>query len=73
MFWWLWMLELDKEVFDVALHADVTLFVNVVPLDVNSRKFITCHVTLYSVVFFEEMQQVIEVLQANVLHPKVIH
>jgi len=67
------MIELDEEVFDVASHANATAFVSVVPLDVNSSKFITCHVTLYSVVIFEEMQQVIEVLQAIVLHPKVIH
>ncbi len=49
------MLELDKEVFDVALYANATAFVNVVPLDVDPGKLVPCHVALYSVVLLEEI------------------
>ena len=67
------MLEFDKEIVYVAWNADVTAPVSVVPFDVYSCKFVTRHVALHSVVFFEEMKQVIEVLPADVLHPIVIH
>ena len=67
------MLEFYKEIVYVAWHADATAPVNVVPFDVNSSKFVPRHVALYSVVFFEEIQQVVEVFKANVLLPKVIH
>ena len=55
------MLELDKEVFDIASHANATAFVGVVPFNVDSRKSVPRHVDLYSVVLFEEIQQVVEV------------
>ena len=67
------MLELEKEIVDVAWHANVTAPVNVVPFDVYSCKFVPSHVALYAVVLFEEIQQVIEVFQADILNPKVVH
>ena len=67
------MLEFDLEIVNVAWHADATAPVNVVPFDVYSRKFVPRHVALYSVVFFDEIQQVVEVLKADLLHSKVIH
>jgi hypothetical protein len=67
------MIELDEEVFDVALHANVTAFVDVVPFDVDPSKFIPCHVALNSVVFFEDIQQVVEVFKANILHTKIVY
>ena len=72
-FAWLWMLESDKEFVNAAWHADATAPVNIIPFDVYSSKFVPRHVALYSVVFFEEIQQVVEVFKADVLHPKVIH
>ena len=39
-FWQPWMLKLDEKVFDVALHANSTAFVDVVPFDVHARKFV---------------------------------
>ncbi len=71
-FWRLWVLELDKEVLNVALHANATAFVDVVPLDVDSGKLIPCHVALYSVVLLEEIQQVVEMFNAHILHTKVV-
>ena len=66
------MLEFDKEIVYVAWHADATAPVNIVPFDVDSSKFVPRHVALYSVVLFEEIQQVVEVFKADILHPKVI-
>ena len=34
------MVELDEEIFDVASHAGAAAFVNVVPFDVHSSKFV---------------------------------
>ena len=67
------MLELDEKFFNVALHTHATSPVHVVHLDVDSCKLVACHVALHSVVFFEEMQEVVEMLQADILHAKVIH
>ena len=67
------MLEFYKEIVDVAWHANATAPVNVVPFDVYSCKFVPRHVALYTVVLFEEIHQVIEVFQADVLNPKVVH
>ncbi len=69
----LWVLELGKEVINVASHANATAFVDVVPLDVDSGKLIPCHVALYSVVLLEEIQQVVEMFNANVFDTKVVH
>ena len=67
------MIELDEEVFDVALHANATAFVDVVPFDVNPSKFVPCHWALNSVVFFEDIQQVVEVFQDNILDTKIVN
>ena len=67
------MLEFYKEIVDVAGHSDATAPINIIPFDVYSRKKSPRHVALYSMVFFEEIQQVIEVFKTDVLHPKVIH
>jgi hypothetical protein len=66
------MLEFDEEIIDVAWHADETAPVHVVPFDVDSCKLVPRHVELHSVVFFEEILQVVEVFKADVLHPKVV-
>jgi hypothetical protein len=56
------MLELGEKVFNVASHANAAAFVDVVPFDVDPSELVPCHVALYSVVLFEEIQQVVEVL-----------
>ena len=72
-FWRLWVLELGKEVLNVALHANATAFVDVVPLDVDLGKLVPCHVALYSVVLLEEIQKVVKMFNAHILHTKVVH
>ena len=72
-FAWLWMFEFEKEIVDVAWHDDATAPINVVPFDIKSCKLVPRHVELHSMVFFEEILQVVEVFKADVLHPKVVH
>ena len=67
------MLELGEKISNVASHANATAFVDVVPFDVDPSKFVPCHVALNSVVFFEDIQQVVEVFQANIFHTKVVY
>ena len=67
------MIDLDEEVFDVALHANATAFVDVVSFDVDPSKLVPCHVALVSVVFFEDIQQVVEVFEANILDTKIVY
>ena len=67
------MLEFDEEIINVAWHADATAPVHVVPFDVDSFELVPRHVELHSVVFFEEILQVVDVFKANVLCPKVVH
>ncbi len=43
------------------------------PLDGNADKFVSGHVTLHTVEFFKELQQKVEVFNANVFVTKVIH
>jgi hypothetical protein len=67
------VIEFYEEVVNVAQHADSTVPVNVVPLDVYACKLVLFYVKLYSVVFFEEVQHVVEVFYANIFNPKVIN
>ena len=39
-FWRLWVLELGKEVLNVASHANATAFVDIIPFDVDSGKLV---------------------------------
>ena len=65
------MLEFDEEILDVALHADATAPVHVVPFDVDSCELVPRHVELHSVVFFEEILQVVEVFKDAYSIPKL--
>ncbi len=42
-------------------------------MDGNAGKFVTGHVTLYTVEFFKYHQQKVEMFNANVFNTKVIH
>ena len=43
-----------------------------VPLDVDARNFVARHVGLDLVVFFQEPEEMVEILYANVLNAKVV-
>jgi hypothetical protein len=57
----------------IAGHTDATLVGCVVPLDVNTRKFVASHVILDPMEYLENIAEMVEVFYPNILHPKVIN
>jgi hypothetical protein len=51
----------------------VAAFARIIPLDGNASKFVSGHVILHTVEFFKMLQQKVEMFNANVFDPKVIH
>jgi hypothetical protein len=66
------MLELGKYVVDVPRYAESAASGQVIPLDGDASKFVAGHVELDAMVFLEEIQEEIKVLDANVFDTKVI-
>jgi hypothetical protein len=69
---WRGVFEFDEESVDVPRHADTAASASVVPFDVNASKFVTSHVVLHSMKFFEEVKEMVEVFNTHVFHTKVI-
>jgi hypothetical protein len=67
------MVKLDEKVLDVARHTDTTLAGCVVPLDVNTHKFVAGHVELDPMELLENIAEMVEVFYPKRLHPKVIN
>ncbi len=67
------MFKLYEKVLNVARHTDASLAGCVVPLDVNTRKFVAIHVELYPVELLESIAEMVEVFYPNILHSKVIN
>jgi hypothetical protein len=62
-----------EKVLNVARHTDTTLVGYVVPFDINTRKFVSGHVELDPMKLLENIEEMVEVLYPNILHPKVIN
>ena len=67
------MLEFYKQIFDVPIHADAASFARIVPFDVNTRKLVSSHVELDPMIFFEKIEEVVEVVDPDIFDPKVVH
>ncbi len=67
------MLELDEQGFDVSFHADAAALTSIVPLDIDASKLVPSYVKLNSMIFFEKIQEVVEVFDPNIFDTKVIH
>jgi hypothetical protein len=67
------MFELDEQGFDVALHADAATPASIIPFDIDTRKPVSRHVELNSVIFFEKIKEMVEVFYPNIFDTKVIH
>ncbi len=67
------MFKFDEKVLDVAGHTDMTPAGCVVPLDVNTRKFVAGHVELDPMALLENIVGMVKVFCPNILHPKVIN
>ncbi len=55
------MFKLDEKVLDVARHTDATPAGHIVPLDVNTCKFVTGHVELDPMELLENIAEMVEV------------
>ncbi len=67
------MFKFDEKVLDEAGHTDTTPAGCVVPLDVNTRKFVAGHVEMDPMELLENIAEMVEVFYPNILHPKVIN
>jgi len=67
------MFELNEQGCDVTWHTDVTASICIVPFDIDTRKLISGHVELDPVEFLENIQEVVEVFDADVFYTKVIY
>ena len=67
------MFELDEQGFDVAFHDDAAMPASIIPFDIDTCKLVSRHVELNSVIFFEKIKEMVEVLYPNIFDTKVIH
>ncbi len=67
------MFELDEQIVNVPGHAESTAPARIIPFDGDACQFVASHVELHTMEFLEELQEVVEMLNANVFDTKVIH
>jgi hypothetical protein len=64
------MFEIDEQGFDVTLHADVATPASIITFDIDTCKLVSCHVELTSVIFFEKIEEMVEVFYPNIFDTK---
>ncbi len=67
------MFEFDEEVPDVIRHTDATAATPKVPFDIDSCKFIPCHIVLHTMEFLEKIKEMIEMFDSDIYDSKVIN
>ncbi len=67
------MFEFDEEVRDVIRHTDATAGTHIVPFDIDSHKFVPCHIALHTMEFLEKIKEMIEMFNSNIFDSKVIN
>ena len=67
------MLEFEEEVVYVSRHAESAALARIIPLDGDAGKFVSRHVELYPMKFFEKIKKIVEMFNPNIFHTKVIH
>ncbi len=70
---WTGMFEFDEEILDVSRHTDSTAATNLFPFDVDSCKFVSCHIELHTIEFFEKIEEMIEMVNLHIFDSKVIN
>jgi hypothetical protein len=66
------MLELGEYVVDVSRDAESAAPVVVVPLDGDASKFVAGHVELDAMVFLEEIDEEVKMLNAHIFNAKIV-
>jgi hypothetical protein len=67
------MFELDEQIVNVLKHAESAAPTRIIPFEEDACQFVASHVELHTMEFLEELQEVVEMLNANVFDTKVIH
>ncbi len=67
------MFEFDEEVLNVIRHTDATAATHIVPFDIDSRKFVPCHIALHIMEFLEKIKEMIEMFDSNIFDSKVVN
>jgi hypothetical protein len=67
------MFELDEQIVNVPGHAELAAPARIIPFDGDACQFVASHVELHTMEFLEELQEVVEILNANIFDTKVIH
>jgi hypothetical protein len=67
------MFELDEQIVNVPGHAESAAPARIIPFDGDACKFVASHVEVHTMEFLEELQEVVEMVNANVFYTKVIH
>jgi hypothetical protein len=67
------MLQFYEQIFDIPVHADATSFAKIVPFDVNTRKLVSRHVELDPMIFFEKIEEVVEVVDPDTFDTEVVY
>jgi hypothetical protein len=70
---WPGMFEFDEEVLDVTRHTDATVVTHIVPFDIDSCKFVSCHIALHTMEFLEKIKEMIEMFDSNIFDSKVVN
>ncbi len=67
------MFELDEQIVNKPGHAESAAPARIIPFDGDACQFVTSHVELHTMELLEELQEVVEILNANIFDTKVIH
>ena len=67
------MINFEEEVINVSWHAEPAASADIIPFDGYASKFVSGHVELYSMIFLEKIQKIVEVFHANIFNAKVIY
>ena len=60
-------------IFDAELACPLSMFLCIVPLNVNSSKFSACPIFCYLVVLFEDVAEVMDMPFSNVFNSEIVH
>ncbi len=65
--------KFNEEVLNVIKHTDVTMATHIVPFDIDSRKFVPCHIALHTMKFLEKIKEMIEMFNSDIFNSKVVN
>jgi hypothetical protein len=65
--------EFNEEVLNVLRHTDATAATHIVLFNMDSRKFVPCHISLHTMEFHEKIKEMIEMFNFDILDSKVVN